>query len=68
MGDWKLENWQNYKKLILPDIPNLHKIEVYEQHGGYEQIRKILNNPTEWTPKRVQEEVALQKSPVPQDI
>ena len=58
MGDWKLENWQNYKKLILPDIPNLHKIEVYEQHGGYEQIRKILNNPTEWTPKRVQEEVA----------
>jgi NADH-quinone oxidoreductase subunit F len=57
MGDWKLENWQNYKKLILPDIPNLHKIEVYEQHGGYEQIRKILNNPTEWTPKRVQEEV-----------
>ncbi len=58
MADWKLENWENYKKLILPDIPNLHKIEVYEQNGGYEQIRKILNNQTEWTPKRVQEEVA----------
>lgn len=58
MAEWKLENWQSYKKLILPDIPNLHKIEVYEANGGYEQIRKILNNPTEWTPKRVQEEVA----------
>ena len=35
-------DWQNYKKVMLPDIPNLHKIDVYSQNGGYEQIRKVL--------------------------
>jgi len=29
-------------KLLLPDIPNLHRIDVYEQHGGYDAIRKAL--------------------------
>jgi len=50
-------DWQNYKKVILPDIPNLHKIDVYTQHGGYEQLRKVLTS-NEWTPKKVQQEVA----------
>jgi NADH-quinone oxidoreductase subunit F len=31
------------EKLILPDIPNLHQIEVYEQHGGYSALRKALS-------------------------
>jgi len=30
------------EKLILPDISDLHKIEVYEQHGGYQALRKAL--------------------------
>ncbi|MBI3765226.1 MAG: NADH-quinone oxidoreductase subunit NuoF, partial [Ignavibacteriales bacterium] len=30
------------EKLILPDIPNLHTIDVYEQHGGYGALRKAL--------------------------
>ncbi len=30
------------EKLILPDIPNLHQIDVYEQHGGYSALRKVL--------------------------
>lgn len=48
--------WQNYKKLILPDVHNLHKIEVYNQNGGYEQLRKVLTQP-EWTRKAVTDEV-----------
>jgi NADH-quinone oxidoreductase subunit F len=30
------------EKLILPDIPGLHKLEIYEQHGGYQALRKTL--------------------------
>ena len=30
------------EKLILPDIPDLHRLEVYEQHGGYQALRKAL--------------------------
>ncbi|HLX13201.1 MAG TPA: NADH-quinone oxidoreductase subunit NuoF [Bacteroidota bacterium] len=30
------------EKLILPDIPDLHKIEVYERHGGYTALKKAL--------------------------
>jgi len=32
------------------DIPDLHKIEVYREHGGYEGLRKAL---TEMTPQDV---------------
>lgn len=31
-----------YQPVILPDIPDLDRIDVYEQHGGYQHIRKSL--------------------------
>ncbi|MGH2568359.1 MAG: NADH-quinone oxidoreductase subunit NuoF, partial [Bacteroidota bacterium] len=40
-------------KLILPDIPDLHKIDVYELNGGYQALRKAL----EMKPEEVTEEV-----------
>jgi len=30
------------EKLILPDIADLHNIDVYERHGGYRALRKAL--------------------------
>jgi len=51
-----MENWQEYQKVILPDIQDYHKIEVYTQHGGYETVRKILTS-GEYTPKKVTDEV-----------
>lgn len=30
-------------KIVLPDIPNLHQLEVYKQNGGYTAIRKALS-------------------------
>ncbi len=30
------------EKLILPDIPDLHRIDVYESHGGYQALRTAL--------------------------
>jgi NADH-quinone oxidoreductase subunit F len=40
-------------KLVLPDIPNYHLIEVYESYGGYSALRKALS----MTPEAVTEEV-----------
>jgi NADH-quinone oxidoreductase subunit F len=41
------------EKLILPDVPNLHRIDVYEEHGGYQALRKALG----MKPDEVTEEV-----------
>lgn len=30
-------------KIVLPDIPNLHQLEVYKQNGGYTAIKKALS-------------------------
>jgi NADH-quinone oxidoreductase subunit F len=30
------------EKLLLPEIPNLHTLAVYEEHGGYQALRKAL--------------------------
>ena len=30
------------EKYILPDIPNMHRLDVYEQHGGYTALQKVL--------------------------
>lgn len=41
-------------KIILKDIPDLHKIEVYEKNGGYTSLKKVLK---EMTPDEVINEV-----------
>jgi NADH-quinone oxidoreductase subunit F len=41
------------EKLILPDIPNLHQIDVYEQNGGYQALKKALG----MKPEQVTDEV-----------
>jgi NADH-quinone oxidoreductase subunit F len=33
----------NMEPLILPSIPDLQKIDVYEAHGGYAMLRKALS-------------------------
>lgn len=52
MGDWR-----SYKKNLLPDIPNFHKIDVYEKEGkGYEALRAVLTE-EKWERKAVVNEV-----------
>ena len=41
------------QKLILPDIPGLHTIDVYESQGGYKAFRKALG----MKPEEVTDEV-----------
>lgn len=39
--------------LVLPQIPNLHKLDVYVSNGGYQQYRKAIT----MTPDQVTDEV-----------
>ncbi|MEK7672030.1 MAG: NADH-quinone oxidoreductase subunit F, partial [Bacteroidota bacterium] len=41
------------EKLILPDIKDLHKIDVYEANGGYQMLRKAVG----MKPEEVTDEV-----------
>jgi NADH-quinone oxidoreductase subunit F len=47
------ENITKWDKVILPDILDLHKIEVYQAHGGYKALTKALS----MMPEEVTEEV-----------
>ena len=44
---------ETFQKLILPDIPDLHRIDVYEANGGYGALRKALG----MKPEEVTDEV-----------
>lgn len=50
------QDWRNYKKVILPDIPNYNKVEVYVKNGGYETLREVLTS-GKWDRKQVIETV-----------
>lgn len=52
-----VEDWKAYEPLIIPDIPNLHNIDVYEENEGYHAFRTILNNPEKWSRTNVTNEV-----------
>ena len=34
---------QNFPKLILPDIKDLHRLDVYRANGGYDMYRKAIS-------------------------
>jgi NADH-quinone oxidoreductase subunit F len=39
-----MQDWRTYKPLLIPDIKDLRKIEVYEKNGGYKAFKKILGD------------------------
>jgi NADH-quinone oxidoreductase subunit F len=51
-----MSDWRSYQKVVLPDIPNLHEIDVYEKNEGYSAWKKVLKE-EDWTPKAVVNEV-----------
>jgi NADH-quinone oxidoreductase subunit F len=52
-----MDSWRTYSKVLLPDIPDFHKIEVYESKGGGYQAWKDILTSGKWNPKAVVEEV-----------
>lgn len=51
-----MSDWRSYQKVVLPDIPNLHNIDVYEANDGYSGWKKVLQS-ADWDPKAVVNEV-----------
>lgn len=49
-------DWKSYDPILIPDIPGLEKIDVYEDNGGYEALRKVLQK-EKWSPDEVTNEV-----------
>ena len=35
-----LTDWKAYKPVLIPNIKDYHKIDVYEKHGGYGALKK----------------------------
>lgn len=50
-------DWKNYEPVLIPDIPNLHKIDVYEDNEGYDGLKKIFGDLDEWSHSEVINEV-----------
>jgi NADH-quinone oxidoreductase subunit F len=50
------QDWRNYKKVILPDIPHYNKIEIYLQHGGYQAFQEVVTS-GKWDRKQVIETI-----------
>lgn len=42
-----VQTMDDYQPILLPGIPDLHKIDVYEKNGGYQALRKALAMTTE---------------------
>jgi len=51
----KAGNWKQYKRVLLPPIKDLHRLDVYEANGGYTALRAVLSE--EWDEKKVTESV-----------
>ncbi|WP_421774534.1 NADH-quinone oxidoreductase subunit NuoF [Gracilimonas sp.] len=49
-------DWKSFEPVLIPDIPNLEKIEVYEKNGGYESLKKVVTS-SDWTPEGVVNQV-----------
>ncbi len=52
----KAGDWRSYERVLLPPVRDLHRLEVYEQNGGYEALREVLTS-DKWDPTSVTNEV-----------
>ncbi|SMO34426.1 NADH-quinone oxidoreductase subunit NuoF [Gracilimonas mengyeensis] len=49
-------DWKSFEPVLIPDIPNLEKIDVYIKNGGYKAFEKVVKG-KDWEPKDVVNEV-----------
>ena len=38
----KAGDWKSYHRVLLPPVKNLHHLNTYRDHGGYEALRQVL--------------------------
>lgn len=49
-------DWKTYEPVLIPDIPHLAKMKVYEENGGYQALKKVVTG-DKWAPNDVIDEV-----------
>lgn len=52
----KAGDWRQYERVLLPPVKDLHRLDVYEDHGGYDALRQALTT-EKWDPSSVTGEV-----------
>ena len=52
----KAGDWRAFKRVLMPPVRDLHKLEVYEEHEGYAALREVLTT-DKWDPTSVTNEV-----------
>ncbi len=55
-GQSKAGDWRSYKRVLLPPVKDLHRLDVYEDHDGYKALRDVLTS-GDWDPAKVTAEV-----------
>lgn len=50
-------SWKNFEPVLIPDIPDLHKIEIYEDNGGYDALKNVFGDQNKWSRENVTNEV-----------
>ncbi|MEX2435967.1 MAG: NADH-quinone oxidoreductase subunit NuoF [Balneolaceae bacterium] len=45
-------DWKDYEPVLIPNIEDLHKIDVYENNGGYGAFKDILTNKDKWADEK----------------
>ena len=43
-GETKAGDWRSYERVILPPVKDLHKMEVYEENGGYDALKAVVRD------------------------
>lgn len=49
-------DWKSFEPVLIPDIPNLDKIDNYIKNGGYKALEKVVKG-KDWKPEDVVNEV-----------
>ncbi len=52
----KAGDWRAFKRVLMPPVRDLHKLEVYEEHDGYAALREVLTT-DKWDPTSVTNEM-----------
>lgn len=52
----KAGDWRSFERVLLPPVRDLHRLEVYEQHGGYAAWKDVLSS-DKWDPASVTNEM-----------
>ena len=55
-GETKAGDWRNYERVLLPPVKDLHKIDVYEENGGYSALKAVVKD-GKFDPKGLTDEV-----------